>query len=182
MHYNRGVDAVVSDIPWLIRSFRREDLPACQHLYREGLIGGQIAENDSGLDIDDIEWAYMAPPGNHFWVAQATLPDKQAPEIVGMIGVQSHEENVGEIRRLRVRQDVRRRGIGMGLVETAVRFCAERGYLKVTLDTFLEREAAIKLFGKFRFRHDKTKLWGGKELLYFYLDLYGREAGGEQRE
>jgi hypothetical protein len=34
-----------------IRSFRREDLPACTRLYREGLIGGRIAENDTGLGI-----------------------------------------------------------------------------------------------------------------------------------
>ena len=38
-------------------------------LYREGLLGGKIAENDSGLDIDDIGSAYLTPPGNCFWVA-----------------------------------------------------------------------------------------------------------------
>ena len=40
-------------------------------LYREGLLGGKLAENDTGLDIDDIESAYMKP-GNHFWVAETT--------------------------------------------------------------------------------------------------------------
>jgi hypothetical protein len=39
---------------WNIRSFRPADLPACRKLYIEGLLGGSLAENDTGLDIDDI--------------------------------------------------------------------------------------------------------------------------------
>jgi ribosomal protein S18 acetylase RimI-like enzyme len=98
------------------------------------------------------------------------------PEVVGMVGVQHYEDGVGEIRRLRVRSDMRRKGIGSRLVETALRFCHEKGYLKITLDTFMEREPAIKLFEKFHFKHSRTKMVGGKELLYFYLDLYSRDS------
>jgi ribosomal protein S18 acetylase RimI-like enzyme len=100
---------------------------------------------------------------------------------VGMIGVQHHEEGVGEIRRLRVRQDMRRKGIGSALVEQALKFCQENSYLKITLDTFWEREPAIKLFEKFRFRHSRSRNVAGKELMYFYLDLYMREEHSHQR-
>src|SRR5687768_8209208 len=89
-----------------VRSFRPSDLPACRKLYLEGLIGGRIAENDTGLDIDDIEQAYMNVPGCHFWVAE--LP---TGEVAGMIGVQNHDEGIGEIRRLRVAKEHRRKGI-----------------------------------------------------------------------
>ena len=156
---------------WTIRDFRSSDLPACRKLYREGLIAGKLAENDTGMDIDDIEWAYVRPPGNNFWVAETA--DGQ---VVGMIGVQAHEEGCGEIRRLRVRGDHRRRGIGSALVEAALRFCQEKGYIKIELDTFVEREAAIRLFEKFHFRHSRTRKVGGKELMYFYLDLYMGEG------
>jgi ribosomal protein S18 acetylase RimI-like enzyme len=159
------------DIQGNIRSFRASDLPACRKLYLEGMIGGKIAENDTGLDIDDIESAYMKTPGNHFWIAE--LPNH---DIVGMIGVQHHEEGVGEIRRLRVAEDFRRRGIGSRLVETALKFCQDQHYLKITLDTFMEREPAIKLFEKFRFRHNRTRNVGGKDLMYFYLDLYMQDG------
>ena len=160
---------------FIIRSFRKEDLPACTQLYRDGLLGGKIAENDTGLDMDDIEHAYLANPGSHFWVAQTT---GAGPEIVGMIGVQQHEDNVGEIRRLRVRQDLRRRGIGSALIETALKFCRDRGYLKIALDTFVEREPAIKLFEEFHFRHSRTRTLGDKDIMHFYLDLYTRDLGG----
>jgi ribosomal protein S18 acetylase RimI-like enzyme len=157
-----------------VREFERRDLPACRKLYVEGLIGGKLAENDTGMDIDDIESAYVKPPGSHFWVAE-----NAAGDVVGMVGVQAPEEDCGEIRRLRVRSDHRRIGIGSALVETALRFCQEKGYLKIQLDTFMDREPAVRLFEKFRFRHSRTRKVGDKELLYFYLDLYmgeGRRA------
>lgn len=160
------------DTPFIIRSFRREDLRACTQLYREGLLGGRIAENDTGLDIDDIESAYMHNQGSHFWVAETTDTPKQ---VVGMIGVQHHEDNVGEIRRLRVRKDMRRRGIGSALIETALKFCQDRGYLKIALDTFMEREPAVKLFEKFHFRHSRSRTLADKEIMHFYLDLYQRD-------
>src|ERR1022692_3954138 len=119
---------------WTIRSFRPSDLPACRKLYVEGLLGGKLAENDTGLDIDDIEAVYMKTPGNHFWVAE-----NESGDVVAMIGVQHHDEGVGQVRRLRVAQDHRRRGIGKALLETAVKFCRENQYIKVALDTFAER-------------------------------------------
>lgn len=160
-----GVDPNIT-----IRSFDPADQPACSRLYSEGLLGGgKIADNDTGLDIDDIQSAYMSG-GNHFWVAV-----NSRGEVVGMIGVQQHDEGVGEIRRLRVRDDYQRRGIGSRLMETAVGFCRDHNYLKVTLDTYIDREPALKLFEKFRFRHSMSREFNGKELLYFYLDIYGTD-------
>jgi ribosomal protein S18 acetylase RimI-like enzyme len=164
------------DNSFRIRSYTPQDLASCRHLYVEGMIGGKLAENDTGLDIDDIEQAYMRPPGNHFWVAETTaVMDGKSDEVVGMIGVQHHEEDVGEIRRLRVRHDMRRKGIGSALVEQALKFCQENNYLKITLDTFMEREPAIRLFEKFRFKHSRSRNVAGKDLMYFYLDLYMRD-------
>lgn len=156
--------------PAKVRSFRPEDQAACRALYTEGLLGGKIADNDTGWDIDDIGACYMKPRGNHFWVAEAP-----SQTVVGTIGVQHHDEGVGEVRRLRVHPEFRRRGIGAALLEAAVRFCQERNYLKVTLDTYVEREPAFRLFEKFGFRHHRTRDIAGRELIYFYLDLYARE-------
>ena len=156
--------------PVTIRSYLPKDKLPCQTLYREGLIGGKLAPNDTGADIDDIAAAYMCSPDNHFWVAE-----NQQGEVVGIIGVQQDEPGIGEIRRLRVRQDSRRRGVGSALMETAIKFCRERQFLKITLDTFIERELAMRLFQKFHFNHSRTRHVGEKELLYFYLDLYQSE-------
>jgi len=164
------------DAPVNVRSFQPSDQAACNKLYREGLIGGKLSENDTCVDLDDIQSVYMRP-GSHFWVAEAP-----GAGVVGMIGVQHHDEGSGEIRRLRVALDFRRRGIGSALVEAAVRFCEERNYLKVTLDTFMEREPAVRLFEKFRFRHFRTRKVAGKELMYFLLDLYAGDQHPQQQQ
>ena len=155
--------------PFVIRSYAPADEAACQTLYRTERIGGTPAENDTGLDIDDIQAAYMKPPGNHFWVADVD------GEIGGMIGLM-HSDGTGEIRRLRVAERFRRRGVGTALLENALEFCREQNYLKLALDTFVDREPAVKLFEKFHFRHNRSRSYSGKELMYFYLDLYSGDA------
>jgi ribosomal protein S18 acetylase RimI-like enzyme len=164
------------EVPVKVRSFSQADQAACNKLYREGLVGGAISENDTCADLDDIKTVYLRP-GSHFWVAEA-----DGGEVVGMIGVQHHEESSGEIRRLRVATHFRRRGVGSALVEAAVRFCEQHNYLKVTLDTFMEREAAIRLFEKFRFRHFRTRNVAGKDLMYFMLDLYAGDHHGQAQQ
>jgi ribosomal protein S18 acetylase RimI-like enzyme len=155
--------------PYPIRSFSPSDSAACKALYLEGIIKGKIADNDTGYDIEDIESAYMKYPGNHFWVSHT-----DDGQVIGMVGVQQHDEGVGEIRRLRVAVPFRRRGIGAALMETALKFCHEKSYLKVKLDTYMDETAAVQLFEKFRFHHDHTKTLGEKALMYFYFDLYSR--------
>jgi GNAT superfamily N-acetyltransferase len=164
-----------TEIPVILRSFTPADQPAVQKLYLEGLIGDtRIADNDTGFDMDDVFAAYMKPQGSHFWVAV-----NQKGEVVGTIGVQHHEESSAEIRRLRVRQDHQRKGIGTKLMETAIKYCHEQHYLKVTLDTYLDVEPATKLFSKFKFRESRSRIVGGKNLRYFYLDLYAGEVRKE---
>jgi ribosomal protein S18 acetylase RimI-like enzyme len=164
-------------IPVTVRSYEPRDQEVVKHLYLEGLIGGRIAPNDTGVDIDNVQKAYFSTPGNHLWVAE-----NQKGEVVGMIAVQVHRESEGEIRRLRVRQDHRRRGIGARLLETALEWCKEFGCLKVTLDTYMEREPALKLFEKFKFKHSRTKDVSGKSLLYFYLDLYSGDRPPQKKD
>ncbi|MCY2951918.1 MAG: GNAT family N-acetyltransferase [Planctomycetota bacterium] len=150
-----------------IRSFAQTDAEVCKRLYMEGPIRGRIADNDTGLDIDNIPLAYMSSVDNHFWVAE-----NMAGEVVGMIGVQQHESGEGEIRRLRVRLDARRRGFGSALLEAAIKFCKEKQHLKVTLDTAMDLEPAIRLFEKFRFKLSRKREISDRTMLYFYLDLY----------
>ena len=164
-------------IPVNIRTYEPRDRDVVKRLYVEGLIGGHIAPNDTGLDIEDVQGAYFSSPGNHLWVAE-----NEKGEVVGMIAVQIYRQSEGEIRRLRVRQDARRRGIGAKLLETAIQWCKDFGCLKVTLDTYMERDPALKLFEKFKFKHSRTRDVSGKSLLYFYLDLYSGDRPVQKKE
>lgn len=159
------------DISFVVRSYDPADCATCRRLFVDGLIGGKIPDFDVGTDLDDITKTYMKA-GGHFWVAELAGAEKPG-RIIGMIGVQQREEGTAEVRRLRVDEAFRRRGVGTELLDRALQFCQDGGHLKIILDTFMEREPAIRLFEKFRFRHARTRRMGEKDLLYFYLDLYG---------
>ncbi len=94
--------------------------------------------------------------------------------IVGMIGAKRMSAETIEIRRLRVDPAHRQRGIGKQLIETALDFCHEQGYLKVRLDTHVEQIPAISLFEQFGFQLNRTREINGKFVHDFYLNLYRR--------
>lgn len=155
------IDAVVID------SADDRDLPELRVLFETGCLEGQVPENDTGADIENLEEAYFADGGlSGFWVA------RYGNEVIGMVGVQNHDEHVAEIRRLRVHPQYRRRGLGSRLMEQAIAFCREVGYLKVILDTRVEREPAVRMFEKFGFQHGRTREIDGRRLSDFYLDMY----------
>ncbi len=158
----------------VIRTVEPCDQAAVSRLYHDGLLSGQISENDTGADIENIDEAYLRSERNDFWIAE------YQGQVVGMVGVAEDEPDVAEIRRLRVEPSLQQRGIGMRLMETAIGFCRHHGYLKVRLDTRLERGRATELFDRFAFQHHRTRDVPGKELLEFYLDLYREPKGDEE--
>jgi len=150
-----------------VRQASSEDLPSLRELFESGLLEGQVPENDTGADIENLQAAYFADEGRSgFWVSE------YQGRVIGMVGVQNHADNVAEIRRLRVHPDFRRRGVGTQLMQQAVEFCRDLGYLKVILDTRVEREPAIKMFENFGFQHARTREMNGRRLIDFYLDMY----------
>jgi len=150
-----------------IRSYQPEDHATVSRLYTDGLLTGQIAPNDTGADIENIQEAYFTEDANHFWVAE--LDDA----ILGMIGVARDREHTAEIRRLRVEKDWQHTDIAERLIETALTFCKHHQYLKIVLDTRASTQSRAKeLFDRFSFQHTRTRIAQGKDLLEFYLDLY----------
>ena len=157
-----------------IRLATAHDHRVIRELYYEGVLAGRVHLNDTGADIENIQEGYFADEGESgFWVA--TL----VGEVVGMVGVQKISEHTAEIRRLRVSEVHRRKGIGTRLMEHATAFCRQRGYLKVALDVQMDRGPAIALFEKSGFKLSRTREINGRKLLDFFLDLYSEpEVGG----
>ncbi|MCE9590841.1 MAG: GNAT family N-acetyltransferase [Planctomycetes bacterium] len=147
-----------------VRTYRDGDHAAVERLYTDGHLSGQIAPNDTGMDIENIHDAYFSEPANHLWVAE------EKGRVVGMIGV-ACDGQTAEIRRLRVQKDLQQTPIAARLVETALSHIRHHGMLKVVLDTHFEASAQA-LFEKFGFHHTRTKNAFGKDILEFYLDIY----------
>lgn len=164
MTAEQGQQVDYSDLK--VRAFQRRDQEVVSRLYNVGLLAGQIASNDTGADIDNIQEAYFDDETSHFWVAEVD------GQVLGMIGVAREREHTAEIRRLRVEKDHQDTPIAAQLIETALAHCKHHGYLKIVLDTHFDPDAVVDLFDRFGFQHTRTKPSAGKELLEFYLDLY----------
>ena len=149
-----------------------DDHAAVRNLFENGLIEGFVADNDTGADMENIAEAYFSDEGQSaLWVADYD------ETVIGMIGVQKTSQHGAEIRRLRVRSDFRRKGVGAKLMEQALAFCLHHSFLKVSLDVRIERGPAIALFEKFGFQLNRTREVNGRRLLDFYLDLYREPMG-----
>ncbi|MHC4776123.1 MAG: GNAT family N-acetyltransferase [Planctomycetota bacterium] len=154
-----------------VRLARAEDYAALRTLFKQGMIEGQVRGSDTGADIENVAEAYFSDEGQSaLWVADYN------DDIIGMIGVQKTSDHEAEVRRLRVREDYRRRGLGAKLVEQALGFCQHHGYLKVMLDVRIERAPAIKLFEKFGFKLARQRELEGRKVLDFYLDIYSEPS------
>ena len=150
----------------VIRSATDGDIIILRELFENSRLEGQIRENDTGADLDFLIEGYFECKDSGFWVAQ------YEEWIVGMIGVQRVSDNSAEIRRLRVRDSYRRKGIGKKLMLHAIEFCKEKQFLKVKLDVRIERSPAIQLFDTFGFLHGSERESDDRRTIDFYLDLY----------
>ncbi len=139
-----------------VRRYEPRDHAAVETLYHDGLLAGQIAPNDTGADIDNIQEAYFSNERSNFWVAEVR------GAVLGMIGVAEDEQDIAEIRRLRVARSHQQTNIGHALLETAINHCRDHRYLKVRFDTRFERGAALDLFDRSGFEHTRTKNVQGK--------------------
>ena len=151
----------------VVRQANEADVPSLRHIFQQGVIEGQVPNNDTGADIDNLQEGYFSDEDNSaFWVAT------WREEVVAMIGVQRAAPDCAEIRRLRVKSIYRRHGVGTLLLEHALNFCQAHNYLKVILDVRIERDPAIKMFEKFGFVLSRTRELDGRKMLDFYVDLY----------
>ncbi len=93
-------------------------------------------EDESPIDAHEFD-----PPSGMFLVAQ----DSDG-RIVGCIGVRHHKERVGEIKRMYVRPQYRRRGYARALLIAVEDRACELGYDSLVLETGTPQPDAIALY------------------------------------
>jgi ribosomal protein S18 acetylase RimI-like enzyme len=93
-------------------------------------------------DYDDIENVYLNA-GGAFWVLESP-----GGAVVAFGGVLRVDPHTARLRRFRVSESWRRRGLATRLLLEAERFCVERGYRRVTLGTEESNAPAQALYRK----------------------------------
>ncbi len=156
-----------------IRSYRPTDHAAVSDLYEKGLLAGSHDFNDTAADLDFMQEAYFSQEKDHFWVAELD------GELVGCVGL-VHEENIAQVRRLRVVGALQDSPLAVRLLDTALRHCRQHGALKVVLDTRIDAERAISLLQTSGFQFSGGKQIQGKEVLEFYFNIYRKPEPADE--
>jgi GNAT superfamily N-acetyltransferase len=112
----------------------------------------QVARDEHEWDLDYIGVLYLQGAGG-FWLAWQGKPPGDVP--VGHVGAQDLGAGGVELRRMYVRADYRRRGIGTHLVQALIEHCAAHGGHAVELWT-ARGGLGQRLYAKLGFRPTKA--------------------------
>ncbi len=113
-------------------------------------------EGDVAIRMGEFAKTYDSSK-DHFAVAE--LEGK----IVGSIVINGLSDESAQLRWFLVHPDARGRGLGHQLIDSAIAFCRERGFKKVTLWTVSELKAAARLYRQAGFkitREETHEIWG----------------------
>ena len=103
-----------------------------------------LAPQGFSQELDSLPGVY-GPPGGELLLA------KRGDHVLGCIALKQLEPGIAEIKRLFVRPQARKLGVGKALVTAAIQAATELGYREIKLDTLPEMKAAIALYEGFGF-------------------------------
>lgn len=129
-------------MPTLRHATSEDDLDTARTLFRE------YAESlDFDLDFQDFEAEMQALPGPYAAPTGAILLAEADGEVAGVVAVKPlDEDGVCEMKRLYVRPDYRRQGVGYALARAVIDVAEDLGYDVMRLDTVASMTAARSLY------------------------------------
>ncbi|HEX4118623.1 MAG TPA: GNAT family N-acetyltransferase [Rhizomicrobium sp.] len=96
-------------------------------------------------ELQSLPGVYAAPAGE-------LLLAKRGDHVLGAVALKAlAPPDVAEIKRLFVRPQARKTGVGKALVAAILKTAAERGYREIKLDTLPAMQSAIALYTSFGF-------------------------------
>ena len=143
------------------------EVAAVRDLFRE-----YAASLSIDLCFQNFEDELATLPGGYAAPRGSLLLTRVSQRNAGCVGLRAMEDGIGEIKRLYVRPEFRRRGLGKMLIRRALLEARDIGYHVVRLDTLREMSAAIALYTGFGFQEVAPYRRGEPDgICYFELKL-----------
>ncbi|RLN71823.1 hypothetical protein BBJ28_00016121 [Nothophytophthora sp. Chile5] len=141
-----------------IRPYQVTDHDAVVRMYVDGMRSYSFHDEDEASkaqweqvrkasvesDLADIDGWYMAQGGN-FWVATVSTDNRQE-ELIGMVGLEPPCGGVGVLRRMSVKEDYRRFGVGRKLTTNLELWAVDHGFRRVELTTGMSMTRAVEFY------------------------------------
>jgi GNAT superfamily N-acetyltransferase len=151
-----------------IRRYKPDDYDAVWELHREGVvkINPDVSQAMPGYDDDlkDIAGVYLGE-GCNFWVVEGPSG------LIGMTAIMRIDAETGRLRRMRVTEAWRRKGVAQALLDTATQFCRDAGYRRLILDTTEQQTAAHALYERNGFVRTGERTLGPFRVFDYVKDL-----------
>ncbi|GAB9469983.1 Gcn5-related n-acetyltransferase [Globisporangium polare] len=115
-------------------------------------------------DIADIPGNYLTRPGCNFFVvtasySRASTGEKPKSIIVATTGVERRSDVVAELRRVSVKSEFQRFGLGRMLLNHAHEWAKTRGYEKILACTAIKHIRAIRFYESLGYTADCNSVW-----------------------
>ncbi|KAK1929850.1 N-acetyltransferase family 8 member 2 [Phytophthora citrophthora] len=146
----------------VVRQFREKDLEQVVTLFKNGMMHypahrmvAEVLEQhmaEAIRDLNGIEATYIKHGGN-FWVA---TPRSDSNEVVGMVALEAQDDNVGELRRMSVKESYRRHGVGRLLIKELESWAQINGYRKIWLGTGVVMDKARAFYSSLGYTQTQT--------------------------
>uniref|UniRef100_K3XAQ2 N-acetyltransferase domain-containing protein n=1 Tax=Globisporangium ultimum (strain ATCC 200006 / CBS 805.95 / DAOM BR144) TaxID=431595 RepID=K3XAQ2_GLOUD len=150
-----------------IRQFRDEDLPSVIEIFADGFppatsdeekqMVAKYVQSSIESDLGNIAGAYITSGGN-FWVATLVDEADDKEKVVGMVALEKKLDGDGELRRMSVKKEFRRYGVGKQLVEHLEQWAKQNGYTSVSLATGEVVKVAQAFYKRMGFEQKHTQL------------------------
>ncbi len=145
---------------YTIRSHKSGDIGYI--IYRHGVIYANEYQLDESFEAYVAKYLALFIENynqetDHLWIVE------NDSKIVGSIAIVKGEGMVAQLRWFLVEPPERNKGIGNKLMQEAINFCQNRGYMKVTLGTIKDLKKARKIYSKIGFKlinSEKHFKWG----------------------
>jgi len=107
---------------------------------------------DFKLCFQDFDKELKELPGQYSMPSGRLILAKEGKKMIGCAGLRMLEPEICEMKRLYVKPEFRRRGIGRGLAELVIEEAKKIGYHRMRLDTVSTMHEAIALYRSLGFK------------------------------
>jgi len=149
----------------IMRQYQKEDLATVKTLHFAGVqqFGGQ-PDVRYDEDLDNIEKNYLNNGGDF-------LVGLLGDEIVAIGAIKRVSTIKSEIKRIRVRKDVQRKGYADSILLMLIKRAIELGYSELCLDTLAQNIPAQRLFEKHGFKEKYRGKIGLYNMVFYEKNL-----------